>query len=302
MYFYRVKDNFIYDFNPLTISLFCLLAGILAFIVSHPFYLGAVLLAVILVIIASGNVKMLKGYLYYSFFLFFLIILINVVFSPGGHTVWASLEVGGKEWFFTLEALVYGLAMGIRLLAVIGVFCLFNCVVDPDWLFDFFSIKGGKFSVLGNLSLRLFLVTVNDFRRISQIQSLRGFDYKKGGLRDKLQKGGLLLDGVLLCGLERAVEMAEAMYAKGYGEGRRSCYYNYLWRARDYIVLAAAGAGILLTFFELYKGFLRYRFYPELDMLKSGDIFLAGLIFVLFGMPAWLKWGADRWKKSKWLI
>lgn len=302
MYFYRKRDNLVYTLNPLAVSLFCLAAALLSLTAAHPFYPAAVFLAVVLVTRASGNGKILREYLNYSFFLFFLIILINVVFSPGGHTVLASFKAGGKAWDFTLEALVYGLAMGIRLLAVVAVFCFFNCVVDPDWFFDFFSFKNGRFAVLGNLTLRLFPLTVHDFRRTAQVQALRGLNFEEGSLKEKVKKGGMLLNSVLLSSLERSLQMAEAMYVKGYGAGERSCYYNYRWRMRDYIVLGAVLASVLLNLFGFYKGFMGYRFYPELDMIEPGDILRAGLVFFLFSLPAWLKWGADRWKRLRWII
>lgn len=302
MYFYQKRDNFIYTFNPLIISFFCLLGGLISLLLSHPFYPGAVLLAAVLVAAASGNGKLLKGYLFYSFFLFLLLLIVNIVFSPGGHTVLASLKAGGREWNFTLEALVYGLVMGIKLGALIVVFGLFNWLVDPDWLFDILAFRNSRLSVLGNLTLRLFPLTVHDFRRIGEVQALRGLDFTGRPWREKVLRGGILLNSVLLSSLERALQMAEAMYARGYGGEKHSCYYDYPWRRRDYIAAGAEAAVILLLLAGWKAGYLGYRFYPELDMLKTGDIFLAGLVFLLLLFPAWLKWGVERWPGLRWII
>lgn len=299
MYFYRYRNNLIYDFNPLVTSLFTLTAVFLALLFSNPLYLFSLFTAVVLVIIASENKEVLKSYLYYSFFLCFLIILINLIFSPGGDTVLLSFAWGEKVFLFTGEALIYGVSMSIRLLTIIGSFFLFSCVVNPDWLFDFTGFLGEKTAVLFNLALRLFPLILYDFRRIGEVQALRGLDYRQGGLREKVKNSGVILEAVLFSGLERSREMAQAMYVKGYGEGKRTYYYHYLWRVRDYAVLIILLAGFSVSILCFYKGWGEYSFYPELMALKTGDYVLSLFIFMVFSLPAVLKWSEQKWKKLR---
>ncbi|SHH11836.1 energy-coupling factor transport system permease protein [Thermosyntropha lipolytica DSM 11003] len=299
MYFYRTWDNLIYALHPLVLCFFSLSIVLLALVFSHPLYLLSLFGASLLVIMASGNGEVGKSYLFYSLFLFLLIVLINLFFSPGGSTVLVSWERGGEIRFLTLEAMVYGFTMGVRLLTVMAGFVLFSCLVDPDWLFDFLGFWGDKISLLFNLTLRLFPLVVDDYRRISEVQALRGLDYAGEKWPGRIKGKGLLLEALLLSNLERAREMAKVLSLKGYGTGPRSHYYHYLWRKEDYMILLTTFLGLILSILAFIYGWGRYTFYPELTGFKRGDYVLAGFIFLLFSLPALGKWSDEVWKRLK---
>jgi energy-coupling factor transport system permease protein len=140
-------------------------------------------------------------------------ILFNGLSVHVGETVLFTLPerlpwIGGR---ITLEATVYGLGTGLLLLSLLAVFVAFNSVVRSS---DLVRLAPGAFRDLGVVILIAVTYvpeTKLQLQRIREAQSIRG--HRLRGIRSWRP----IVIPLLVGGLERAMGLAEAMVARGYG-------------------------------------------------------------------------------------
>lgn len=297
MFTYREKDNLIYKLHPLTMVAFIVAVFILSLALSHPVYLLGLFTAVGIVIVAADILQEWKVYLKYSLFLIALIMIINVIVVRLGETVLyesSNLLLTGKLTI-TLEALAFGAGMGIRLLIIISVFCLYTYAVHPDKVMKMFSRGGNKSVLVVILSTRLFPLIMKDYARITEVQRCRGVKFDTGSWWHRIGNFLPVISVLLLSSLERAMQMAESMYARGYGSGIRSCYTRELWRPRDCVILIAVMVCCITGIFSLIKGWADFSYYPRLSEVGLQQIIMTGIMTITLIVPAILDWGWRRW-------
>lgn len=290
---YRAKDNLIYKLHPFTIMAFIMVVFILALLFSAPVFLLGLLLAVISVIKAAGSWDEWKKYIKFSLTLILVIMLINALFAQNGATVLYRSPVlpfcGVLS--ISLESLVYGLGMSLRLLVIISVFCLYTYVVNPDSSLRLWSGLGSKSVLAITLSTRLFPLMIKDFQRISEVQCCRGAKLYSGKWRERLGNFLPIVSILLLSSLDRSLQISESMYARGYGSGPRSLYQKDLWHPRDYFILSVSAGGLCLGIWAALQGWSAYAYYPVLEKVSLNEITAAVIISMSLMFPALLNWG-----------
>ncbi len=272
---------------------------------SHPLYIGGIFLVSLLAIAAAEALEKWEAYLKAGIWMAIAIMLLNPIVSHGGKTVlWRSpyLPVVG-HFTICLEALCYGAAMGTRLLAVLTTFCLASAVVHPDKILNIFSRFAYRSALVVSLATRMLPLAARELANAREMLQLRGVDFASGSLLERLKKHSWLFDILLMSSIEGAFQTAEAMQARAFGSGPRSCYRRELWRPRDLLCLAAACSALVLSCYAYAKGYSGYSYYPQLGALVPSRLFLyllAGIIISL-AFPLALSWGWKHWPclKSK---
>ena len=161
--------------------------------------------------------------------------LLVVVVTPfvetlGSHPLWVgpTIPVLG-ELDVTREELAGGLFQGLRLAAVGLAFAVYALRVDHDRLLA--AAGWARRSTLAAaLATRLVPLLERDARDLRV--ALRGRRVELGPVR--------LLSPLLAGSLERGLDLAEAMEARGYGRSGRTRAPRPPWRGRDRAALAAA--------------------------------------------------------------
>jgi len=299
-FFYVEKGLFLQSLHPLAALAFLGVLLTLALAFTQPLYLAGIFLVAGVTVWEAEGLESWEGYLKIGLVMMILVVLINALMVHDGRTVlWRGpfIPVFGRLTV-SLEAIYYGFAMGIRLLDVISIFCLFNLMVHPDKAINLFSRLAGKSALVVALTARMFPLTAQKYENIRAVQQVRGVDFDRGPLTEKVKKSSALLNCLMLSALEDSLEIAESMQARAFGSGPRSRYRHYRWQPRDTLCLAGsaialgAGLGGLLG-----SGYGAYTFYPQMDYLIKGPETLAVLLIVLAGFltPAILSWGWRRW-------
>lgn len=294
---YHEKDNLIYKLHPITMVAFIGVVFILSLVLSNPVYLLGLFIGVGMVITAAENLNEWKVYLKYCLTLTALIIIINAIFAQIGETVlYISPPVPLLgEIRITLEALAFGAGMGIRLFIIISVFCLYTYALHPDKVLKMFG-KGGSRSVLVIiLSTRLFPLLMTDYSRITEVQRCRGVKFDTGRWWERIRNLLPVVSVLLLSCLERSLQLAESMCARGYGSGTRSYYSRELWRPRDYVILIGITVCFIIGVISAIKGWSNYSYYPRLSEITVREITLAGIMTLTLMIPAILNWGWKKW-------
>lgn len=297
MLVYREKDNLIHKLHPFTTVAFVGVVLLLSLIFSHPFYLLGLFLAVGTVIIAAGNYPEWKGYLKLSLAMIAVIMIINAVLVHAGSTVLVvgpEVPVLGKTRI-TLEALAFGAGMGVRLLVIISIFCLYTYAVHPDKVLKLFSRWGNKSVLVITLATRLFPLMAGDFRRITEVQRCRGVKFHTGRWWERARNWLPVFSVLLLSCLERSLQLAESMHARGFGSGSRTYYNRDLWRPRDCLVISALMVGLLTGIWAAVQGYSGYSYYPRLARIDLGELKMAMIVVLALAVPAILNWGWKKW-------
>lgn len=185
--------------------------------------------------------------------------LLNAATAHVGRTVLMRLPaalplLGGP---ITLEALVYGALNGLLLVGFLTAFQVLYQAVPVQALIQLLPRAFYPVAVVASIAVSFVPSTLVQFEQIREAQSMRGHQVR--GLRDWLP----LFLPLLVGGLERALQLAEAMTARGFGSlGAAESDASKVGGDRLRMALAAGLAALL-----------------------------AGLLLVLFWQQRWLGWG-----------
>jgi energy-coupling factor transport system permease protein len=167
-----------------------------------------------------------------------VVLLTPFVETIGSHPLWTgpTVPVLG-QLDVTREELRNGLFQGLRLTAVALAFSAYALVLDHDRLVQ--AAGFARRSVL-TIALATRLVPTLERDAAGLVEGLRGRGVEVTGLRGRAR----LLSPLLSGSLERALNLAEAMEARGYGRAGATRAPRPGWTARDRVALAAA-AGLV---------------------------------------------------------
>ena len=191
-------------------------AALPAFMLRNPLYLVLVLGAAWIVYAILGRSSPMGAswgaFVKFGFVLFAMTVLFNVVSIHIGRIVLFRLPqglpiVGGA---ITLESIIAGAVSGLALLTILVVFAAFNAVVDHYQLLRATPAFLFQAGVVVSVAITFVPQMVLSARQIREAQRIRGHRFR--GLRDLLP----LILPLLASGLERAIQLAEAMEARGF--------------------------------------------------------------------------------------
>jgi energy-coupling factor transport system permease protein len=174
-----------------------------------------------------------------------------------------GLALGGP---FTLEMLAMGVTGGIRLLALLALFGAFNAVADHYGLLRRLPSFLGGIGLVLTIGLAFVPQTLNQLIAIREAQRVRGHRFRTW--RDALP----LLVPLVSGGLERSLQLAEAMDSRGYGARRTETDSGGR-------LLEQAGSilGLLLLALGLFAAFYRSDPRPGWALAGTGLVILAAV-------------------------
>ena len=171
------------------------------------------------------------------------------LFSPlvahyGSDVLWRGPHLPAPfGWLdVTSEELLVALQLALRLAGLALAFGLFALGLDHDRLVQ--GLRFARRSMLAlAIALRLFPTLERDAHGL--LEALRGRGVAVAGIRGHAR----LLTPLAAGSLERALSLAEAMEARGFGRGARTRAPRPGWSARDWLALVLApvlvAAGVL---------------------------------------------------------
>jgi len=217
------------------------------------------------------------------------IIIINaLVSSYGSHVIFefpGQIPVLGSP-VVTIEAIIYGVAMSLRLLAIISAFALLTLTVNPDdMMLAMIKMKLPYKSVLvTTLSTRFVPTLLDDVDRITDVQRSRGLELDKGRFVNRIKNRSSIVTALLSNSLERATQVAEAMESRAFGTGRgRTFYRNINFTTLDILVVVITLLPAALGIFMALNGYGQSEYYPVFSGLQLSQVewWLVGLIGLL---------------------
>ncbi|MBP2026580.1 energy-coupling factor transport system permease protein [Acetoanaerobium pronyense] len=203
-----------------------------------------------------------KEVLLFSLFSSLIIIIINPLVNQGGNTELfkiTGIPIIGRIRV-TLEAIIFGLVMSMKLFGMMMIFSIYGFLVDKDDSFSFFSRLAGKSALTVSMSIHVIHRLKKDVIRIKDVMELRGVKFNETSLRGKIKAYTPLLKVILISSLEGALIRAEALSSRGFSSSiKRTSYSEISINKRDY-VLFFMSVIILINMF-LFREMSSYNFY-----------------------------------------
>jgi energy-coupling factor transport system permease protein len=204
-------------FHPVAWTAWLAAAALPALSTRNPLYLSLILAAVGITYVALGRrnptARSWSAFVRLGAFLWLLTVPFTMFTSHHGSIVLFRLPrswpiIGGA---ITLEAFLYGLTGGLALVSLLLIFATFNIAVDQARMLRMtpgFLYQAG---VVTGIAVAFVPQMVATWQSIREAQQVRG--HKLRGIRDLLP----LILPLLVTALERAMQLAESMEARGFG-------------------------------------------------------------------------------------
>jgi energy-coupling factor transport system permease protein len=257
---------------------YCATLAVCALAFEHPLVLGAVAASALGAAAAAGVGREVARSARYTLPLALVVAIINALVVRDGLTVFARL--GDVPPFgqvdLTVEALVYGLVLGGRVLVIILCCALFTTSVDPDELLRAFRRISFRSTLTAALATRLVPLLMRDARRMADAHACR----PRPGPRIAV------LRAVATNALDRAVDVAATLEVRGYGAARGARRERTPWSRHDLAFAAAAGALFALVVAARVAGLASFDAYPALHApVGTDELLLAGALIVVALAP-----------------
>lgn len=263
---------FLYFIFVLVVTMFC--RNTVLILIS---LLGAALFAL------SLGVKIGFSYL----IIFLLTVLTNPIFNHNGTTV--ILFLNGYQ--LTLESIIYGINLGLMIVATLIWFSCYNAVMTYDKVICLFGKVAPRLAIVFSMALRYIPCFITTGKKIIKIQGLIT-DFG-GGAFKRIKKYTSVLSCLTTYSLEGAVEQANSMRARGYGENKIVSYSRFCFALGDIIFILVILVGFVYIF--AFSGMMNFNPYPRIE---GPTCFFPYFIAILyFFIPLLINlWSDLKWK------
>ena len=219
--------------------------------------------------------------------------LVNPAFVHQGVTILAYLPSGNP---LTLESILYGLAAALLLAAVVLWFRCFSAVMTSDKFIYLFGRVIPALSLVLSMTLRFVPRFRRKFRAVAQAQRFMGRDTANGSLLQRGRNALKVFSIMVTWSLESAIDTADSMRSRGYGQPGRTAFSIYRMDGRDRALLLWMGfCGLYLLAAALSRG-LYFQYYPMLlgapAQPLTASFFAVYLLLCL--TPTALSWDTQR--------
>jgi energy-coupling factor transport system permease protein len=197
------------------------------------------------------------------------IVLVNVLVSHEGFTVFARLGDLGPfgQGDLTVEALVYGTVIALKVGLLMLITTLASLAIDPDELLGVFRGRSFRSALTASLATRMIGVLSADSQRLAEAQRTRP-DGGAGGARARVR----LLSAIVGSSLDRSMDVAATLELRGFaagvrsgGRGRRRPFSRH-----DRAFAMSAAAVLVLAVVGRVAGLAPFDAYPLVSMPVSG--------------------------------
>jgi energy-coupling factor transport system permease protein len=251
------------------------LAALLLF---HPLVLVALLAAVLCAGCGASVGRTLARSMRRGAIVWLPIVLVNVLVSREGLTVFARLGNLGPfgQGDLTVEAVVYGAVIALKVMLLILITTLASLTVDPDEMLRILRRLSFRSALTASLATRMIPVLAADAQRLAEAQRTRPEGAPRG------VRGRVALLGAVIGGsLDRAMDVAATLEVRGFATARRAPRSPRPWSRHDVAFLLSAAAVLALAILGRVGGVASFNAYPEIHAPVS-----AGTVALCLGLLA----------------
>ena len=278
--------NFLYFISVIAFSMFFM----------NPILLAISLVSALIYSFYLKGKKVISFNIGYMTLLIVSISIINPIINHRGSTI--LLYINSKP--ITMESIIFGIASGIMLAAVLLWFSSYNEIMTSDKFIYLF----GRIIPSTSLVLSMVLRFVPTFKKrvatISKTQKSIGRDITDGHVFQRINNGVKIMSILTTWSLENAIETADSMKARGYGLKGRTNFSIYKFKSRDSIALVAL---IVLNINMIYGALIGVnttQYFPQIS-IKPVDIFSI-VVYISYLLLCLLPLIIDVLEEIKWRL
>jgi energy-coupling factor transport system permease protein len=275
LFFYRRLPSPLHATRAGVAALWTLALTAAALFIYDPLVLLALLAAIFAAAAGAGVSTELRRALRTAAIVVVPIVLINVLVSRQGLTVFARLGDLGPlgQGNLTVEAVVYGAVIALKVTIVIIIATLASLAVDPDALLRIFRRLSFRSALTASLAVRMIPLLAADAHRLAEAQRTRPRGTSKGARQGARERVALL--GAIVAGsLDRALDVAATLEVRGFAAAPRATRSQRPWSRHDIAFACSSVAIVALAAVGLRSGASSFDAYP-LVHLASGAATLA---------------------------
>ena len=215
--------------------------------------------------------------------------LLNALLSRTGETVLLAIPqtwpiIGGP---ITAEALVYGALNGLVLTALFTAFTVLNLAVPVRDLIRFIPRAFYPVAVVASIAVTFAPTTLRQMQQIREAQAIRGHRMRR--LRDWLPLFMPLLTG----GLERALQLAEAMASRGFADESGTAHTGRAQAVSVVGLLGILSGGLLTAWQQTFWG---------LVLIVAGSVAIVGSLWLTGRSVQHTTYRRASWGYREWLV
>ncbi len=242
----------------------------------HPLGLAALILAILGAGWGAGVGRELARSLRIAVIVGLPIVAINVLVSREGLTVFARLGDLGPfgQGDLTVEALLYGLVIALKVTILILISALASLAIDSDELLRIFRRLSFRSALTASLAVRMIPVLAADAQRLAEAQRTRPAS-ATGGATGSIRERATLLGAVLAGSLDRAMDVAATLELRGFAAAPRAPRLRRPWSRHDLAFVASALAILALALLARIGGAASFTAYPLVRAAPFGAGLLA---------------------------
>jgi energy-coupling factor transport system permease protein len=239
----------------------------------HPLVLGMLASAIVLAGACAGVGRQLVRSLRMAAIVALPIVVVNVLVSRDGLTVFARLGDLGPfgQGNLTVEALVYGAVIALQVGIVMLATTLFSLAVDPDELLRVVRRLSFRSALTASLATRMIPVLAGDARRLAEAQRTRP------GPRVGARARARLLSAIVGSSLDRAMDVAATLELRGFAGARRAPRRRFPWSRHDLAFAASAVASAALALAAHVEGVAAFHAYPQVSAGATSEALALGV-------------------------
>jgi energy-coupling factor transport system permease protein len=290
--------------------------------IDDPLVLGALAAAIVLAGACAGVGGALARSLRTASIVALPIVVVNVLVTRDGLTVFLRLGDLGPfgQGNLTVEALVYGAIVALKVAVVMLATTLASLAVDPDELLRGARRLSFRSALTASLATRMIPVLAGDARRLAEAQATRPASRQARAPAPEGSAGGLsiwpaprarggrrfgaestrrdldvrarvrLLSAIVGSSLDRAMDVAATLELRGFASARRAPRRRLPWSRHDIAFAASATAVTGLALGARLGGIAAFGAYPR---LSGGPVLQAAALSAALGAAILLPF-ADR--------
>jgi energy-coupling factor transport system permease protein len=281
--FYRPLASPLHAARAGVAAVWALALAAAALLLFHPLALAALALALLAAGRGAGVGRELTRALRLGLLLAVPTIAINVLVTRQGLTVFARLGDLGPfgQGDLTVEALVYGAVVALKVTVLILITTLASLTVDPDALLRIVRRLSFRSALTASLAVRMIPLLAADAGRLAEAQRTR----PDGGARGA--RGRVALLGAVLAGsLDRALDVAATLELRGFATAPRAPRLHRPWSRHDFAFAASAAAVLALALLARLGGVAAFTAYPRVHApVGPGLLALCGALVLAALLP-----------------
>ena len=283
-------------YHPTVLLVYFCSVLLVAMFVTNPVMQFSALLGGILFCGMLLGRRALPGNIAFYLSMFVLVAITNPLFSHNGVTPLFFLN--GNP--VTLEAFVYGAAIGVTVIGVMLWCRSLGEIMTSDKLLRLFGRVLPKFSLILSMALRFIPLFRRQLRRVSRAQRAMGL-YSSRGYVDRLRGALRVFTAMVAWSLENSVETAASMRARGYGTAKRSSFRLTKFEKSDLILTAILVLTAAIAFICAILGAVSASYSPSIQIAPvSGGRNIAGL--AAYNAMLWVPVLCDIREEIQWRI